>query len=346
MISILKQIEKSEDSVLRFRALRKVYLDVAKALPKAALPVNPELSRECKEEYAKIAALLDDAPAGPTPQAINEAGQIVLDQLETIYQANRVGMEDRDAALKDLVASVADAVGSFKGHGERQETNLSRLADEFDSLSRVDDVSEIRRRLRDQVRKLRDTAQEMRRVNEQAAQEFAAQLPVYQQRLEAARKQSGVDRLTGLGSRREAERHLRNIPKQEGLVTVLLLDIDGFTTLNSRHGAMFGDKLLRALSHLLRNEFPQDGVLFRWGADEFLIIADGALRGWVDRCGKICQAFATEGQYSTTTDDGVKLALAAGVTFGAAQYSKGESVEDLCRRMQEDLDQKRNAKRR
>lgn len=343
MISIFKQIAQSEESLLRSRALLKAYLDLTGDLPRLALPVNPELSGACKEECDRFTALLKDTP---TVETIDQAGKVVLDQVEAIYHSNRAGIEEREAALKDVLASVAEAMNGFKGHGERRETDLSRLADEFDSLSRVDNVAEIRRRLQVQVSKLRETAQEMRRENDKAVQQFASQLPAYQQRLEMARKQSGVDRLTGLGSRREAERQLRALSKREGAVSVVLFDIEGFKAINTRYGALFGDKLLRALAHLLRSRFPAAGTLFRWGADEFLVIVEGSLRSCLEQAGDICQTFATGGKYHTTIDDGSRVALTATVVFGAVQYTKGESLEELCHRTQTELDQNRKSIRR
>ena len=156
-----------------------------------------------------------------------------------------------------------------------------------------------------------------------------------------ARKQSGVDRLTGLGSRREAEHQLRLLPKQEGAVTVLLFDIQGFEAVNSQYGALFGDKLLRALAHQLNSRFPEGSALFRWGADEFLVIAKGSVGSWLEQCRDICQSFAAGGKYYTTVDDGSKVALTAAVAFGAAQYTTGESVEELCHRTQMALDENR-----
>lgn len=343
MISILKQIEQSEKLVFQFQALRKAYLELTSALPKTALPVNPELSGQCREEWDKFTALLDNSPE---VKNIDQSGKVALGQLEAIFHSNRAGIEERDAALKDVVTSVAEAISGFKGHGERHETNLSRLADEFDSLSRVDNVTEIRRRLQEQVSKLREAAQEMRRESDKAVQQFAAQLPAYQQRLEVARKQSGVDRLTGLGSRREAELHLRQLSKKSDTVTVLLFDIEGFKAINDRYGALFGDKLLRALAHQLHSRFTEDGSLFRWGADEFLVIAEGSLRTWLEQCGDLCRTFATGGKYYTTVDDGSKVALAAPVALGAVQYNKGESMDDLCRRMLAALEQNRKSLRR
>src|ERR1035441_9056208 len=92
MISIRKQIDQSEKLLLQFRALRKAYVELTRALPKAALPVNPELSGLCKDECDKFTALLDDAPAA---QMIDQAGKIALVQLEAIYHSNRAGIEER-----------------------------------------------------------------------------------------------------------------------------------------------------------------------------------------------------------------------------------------------------------
>src|ERR1017187_10979874 len=62
------------------------------------------LSGQCKDECDKFTALLDDAPAA---QTIDQAGKIALVQLEAIYHSNRAGIEERDAALKDVVAWIS-----------------------------------------------------------------------------------------------------------------------------------------------------------------------------------------------------------------------------------------------
>jgi diguanylate cyclase (GGDEF)-like protein len=242
-----------------------------------------------------------------------------------------------------VVTSVAEAISGFKGHGERHQTNLSRLADEFDSLARVDDVAEIRRRLRDQVGKLRETAQEMRHENDRSVQQFASQISAYQQRLETARKESGVDRLTGLGSRREAEQRLRMLSNKQGTVNILLFDIEGFQAINNKYGTLFGDKLLRAFAHLLDGRFSEDAALFRWGADEFLVIAQGPQHIRAEQCSDICRSFAAAGKYSAIVDGGAKVPLVAAVAFGVTQYSKGENPEELYRRARMALDENRKS---
>jgi diguanylate cyclase (GGDEF)-like protein len=343
VISIRKKMEESEHLVLAFQALLKTFLDLTFALPKAALPANPELSGHCRDELELLPAMLKDIP---TAKAINEASKVALQQVEVIFHSNRSAFEERDAALKDVVASVAQAVSAFRGHGERHESNISKLADDFDTLSRIEDVAELRRRLRDQVSKLRETALDIHRESEQSVRQFESQISAFQQRLEIARKESGTDRLTGLGSRREAERDMRRIPKHEGPISVLLFDIEGFREINNRYGALFGDKLLRAFTHQLRTLFGADGTLYRWGADEFLVIREGSLPSLVEQCREVCQSFSVGGKYYATLDDGTKVALAATVAFGAAQYARAESMEELYRRARMALDQDRKDLRR
>jgi diguanylate cyclase len=235
------------------------------------------------------------------------------------------------------------ALSGFKSHGERHESSLTKLADGFDALSRVEDVAELRRRLRDDVFKLRRSVEDMRRENEESLRQFASQISVFQQRLEQARKGSDVDRLTQLGSRRVAETYLQKIPKREGPVCVLLFDIEGFQEINKRYGALFGDKLLQALAHQLSETFPEEGVLFRWGADEFLVIAEGLLAKRLERCRAVCESFANS-NYSTF-EGGIKQRVSARVALGGAQYLRGESMEKLYGRARENLEQSRRGLR-
>ena len=122
MISLRKEIEESEQVALRFRALLKVLLELTTLLPKAALPANAELSSNCKKELEQVTAPLAGEPA---VKAIQEAGKVALREIDAICSSNRAALEERDTALKDVVATVAAAVTFFKGHGERHQAKFS-----------------------------------------------------------------------------------------------------------------------------------------------------------------------------------------------------------------------------
>jgi len=336
VISLRRKIDESEHFALGFQALAKVFLGLTAALPKAALPASPELSAECKESLERATAPLKESAS---LRDIDEAGRVTLQRFEEICGSNRVALEERDAAIKEVVVTVSGAISSFKGFGERHNSSLTKVADEFEALARIGDVNELRRQLHANVTQLRQSVEEMRRQSEEPARQLEAQISAFQQRLEMARKGSGIDRLTGLGSRREAEKWMQKFPKLGRPACLLLFDIEGFRAINNRYGTLFGDKLLQALAHVLKDRFPDEGALFRWGADEFLAIAGGPLTMRVEQCRGICESFA--GNRYSSFEGGAKTSVSARVASGAAEYSRGETMDELYRRARRNLDQSR-----
>jgi len=335
MISIRQQIQEADHFAPRFGALRNALLELTAGLPKAALPANPELATHCKETLDQTALAINfETPA----KDLDQVGKVAVTQLDAICRSNTEAIEQRDAALKEVVGTVAEVINGFKGHGERNNSKMEKIAVEFELLSRLEDVNEIRRRLSEDVARLKETVQEIRRESEQSVNHFESLIGSFQQRLEAARKDSRLDRLTGLGNRREAEQELRLIAKRQSPVCVLLFDIVGFREINRTNGTPFGDKLLQALAHKLCDCFPEKDSLFRWGADEFLVISEGRLSVRLENARLICREFANDSRYRS---DGGAKRVRANVASGAAEYHTGDSVDDLYRRARASLDQSR-----
>jgi diguanylate cyclase len=340
MISLRKEMLDSENAEGRARALAKAFLGLLFAVPKAALPANAELAAQSKDILERVAEPLKGEPRVPE---IDAAGAAAVKQIDEICKSNKVAIEERDAALKETVETVAWAIGSFRSHGERHKTNLTRLADGFDSLSKVEEIGELRRRLRESVTSLRETVDQMRQESEESVRRLETQVTAFQERVEQARKETAVDRLTGLGSRREAEKYLQKAGKRDGLICIVLFDIEDFKAINQAHGTMFGDKLLRAVTHALRERFPGDGALFRWGADEFLAITEGSQKARLDQARGICESFAMSSY--VTADSGTKQKVNANLAFGVAPSVRGESTDDWYRRARENLEQNRRGTR-
>lgn len=111
------------------------------------------------------------------------------------------------------------------------------------------------------------------------------------------------DALTGIGNRRHADALLRSLQPGDALV---LLDLDGFKSVNDTLGHPAGDRVLQQLSSHLREFLRDSDTSARLGGDEFLIVARRAhadplavaervLHGWSDLGG------------STTLSAGVAL---------------------------------------
>jgi len=87
------------------------------------------------------------------------------------------------------------------------------------------------------------------------------------------------DELTGLPNRAQLLAHLdlelRRARRSGTGVAALLLDIDGFKTINDRFGHPAGDAVLRAAAHRLRRAVRSGDLLGRLGGDEFLMVLAG-----------------------------------------------------------------------
>lgn len=153
--------------------------------------------------------------------------------------------------------------------------------------------------------------------------------------LQAAERMARTDALTGVFNRRfmeealtrevaQAERHHRNL-------SVMLTDVDGFKTFNTKFGHLIGDRVLVEVAALLQKNFRAADIIIRYGGDEFLIIMpdtdlDGAaiavhrLGWWLDR-------------WNSSEQREYRLAVSCGV----AAYHPGIGIEDVIKAADADL---------
>jgi len=93
-------------------------------------------------------------------------------------------------------------------------------------------------------------------------------------------KLASTDPLTGLLNRRSffelAENMFLQARNTDRPLSVLLIDIDLFKSVNDNFGHNTGDMLLVALSNRLRSIFRKSDVICRYGGEEFVILVQGA----------------------------------------------------------------------
>ena len=126
-----------------------------------------------------------------------------------------------------------------------------------DYLIRPIDRNELLARARTQIKKKRYT--ERLRDNVQASIEMAI-----------------TDALTGLHNRRYMETHLGTLVEQAAArgkpISVLVLDIDYFKSVNDTYGHDAGDDVLREFAIRLRKSIRNIDLACRYGGEEFVIV--------------------------------------------------------------------------
>jgi diguanylate cyclase (GGDEF)-like protein len=123
-------------------------------------------------------------------------------------------------------------------------------------------------------RRYRDAAREV--VERTAAEKRAQSL-------------ASTDPLTGFLNRRSYAQETNDLvaraARRRQSVAMLVIDIDGFKTVNDLHGHLTGDNLLRMTAEAISKALPRESVTARLGGDEFAaaFAFDGAAPSEVDR---------------------------------------------------------------
>ncbi|MGH1459805.1 MAG: GGDEF domain-containing protein [Paracoccaceae bacterium] len=89
-----------------------------------------------------------------------------------------------------------------------------------------------------------------------------------------------TDELTGLSNRRDletcAKRVLLDADSCAVPVSLVMLDIDRFKTVNDTHGHDIGDQVIRALADVLKSTCRENDIVARLGGDEFVCILNNS----------------------------------------------------------------------
>jgi len=83
---------------------------------------------------------------------------------------------------------------------------------------------------------------------------------------------SSFDTLTGLYNRATFDKAVKEIVKPEGL-SVIILDINDFKSVNDTYGHDYGDKVIKIVASVVRESFDKHYKCYRYGGDEFSIIS-------------------------------------------------------------------------
>ncbi len=137
-----------------------------------------------------------------------------------------------------------------------------------------------------------------------------------------------LDPLTGAYNRRMLEevlgREMARAQRHGKPLSLLLFDLDRFKEINARFGHLTGDRVLREVAVMLRDNFRAGDVVIRYGGDEFLVI----LTETREAGAKVAASrFAAQLRSWGSQQDWKDFSLAASV--GIAHYRDGMTIGDM-----------------
>lgn len=157
------------------------------------------------------------------------------------------------------------------------------------------------------------------------------------------REMAVTDELTGIYNRRMIEKLVREalsrVRKNKDKFMLSILDIDDFKKVNDTYGHSAGDTVLSTIANIMKDEVAkhQNGLVGRWGGEEFLILLPGVTADEAMACMERIRKSVSE---MTFDDVGTKT-----LSIGLTECREGEGLDEAFVRADEALyDAKENGK--
>ena len=145
-----------------------------------------------------------------------------------------------------------------------------------------------------------------------------------------AQRLATLDPLTGAYNRRTfheiAEREIARARRAGQPLSVVMLDIDHFRSINDKHGNRVGDEVLQSFADVVRSALRKEDMLVRYGGEEFVVLLPEVPGpGAVVVAGRIRRSVA--GAEIAVGSETFPLTVSIGV---AARLDEGpESIDEL-----------------
>jgi diguanylate cyclase len=265
--------------------------------------INPDLSQVLDSRLTSNNALTESDVWRLYAQHIAARD---MEAFERLQLQLRNLLEDTALSAQSASAQAAEFGKSLKSHAE--SLSVPQGPDQIGQI-----VADI----------LADT-QKMQTLGEELSAKLQArtnEVNSLTESLRRAQSEALLDSLTGLKNRRGLERAVEDLLREPSGLSgsaLLLADIDHFKVVNDTYGHVLGDKVIRAVAHVLRSNIKGRDVAARLGGEEFAVLLPqtsltGAaavaeqIRGTVAQ-GRICRPDGNESIGQVTLSVGVAVA--------------------------------------
>lgn len=217
---------------------------------------NPELRGE-----------IDRLIAAGTPFTAELNQTLYKRYIQDCSLADNEALQQRiSTILNDLTRSLHH-MGNQAGDYDR---HLQQHISEIQRCDGLQDLGELLQVLADETMHMRSTTQQL----EQQFEEKTAAIDDLQQELLQVKKAATSDPLTGLPNRRALLSAMQDLAADSGpgRHSLMMIDIDYFKEVNDQHGHLIGDRVIRYVADVIRNNIKGQDTPCRYGGEEYAVL--------------------------------------------------------------------------
>jgi diguanylate cyclase len=224
------------------------------------------------------------------------------------------GLQKVMAEISSSAAQAGDQAGQFGNALEKWCAD--QVSSNPGSHRDVDTILGLTRNMQGSIASLKGRLDDSRLEIEQLRQEVGK-----------ARQDAIADGLTGLTNRRgfdaEIASCLSAAEPGSGGPSLLMVDIDHFKQVNDTYGHVFGDKVIRAVAQILKDQVKDRDMAARYGGEEFVVLLPGASIEEARQLAEKVRTMVERVRIKRTADNWAMANIS--VSLGVAGFRAGES---------------------
>ena len=138
-------------------------------------------------------------------------------------------------------------------------------------------------------------------------------------------KTNAVNEALCLPMAEQCDRDLAALLNKDGKATLVMIDLDNFMQVNTKHGHREGDRVLITTGEYLKASLPKDAMLYRYGGDQFAILFPATY----EKEDAFLQMERIRAGYDCPLPDGGRQTLSVGI---ASSPEDGEMPGEIVRK--------------
>ncbi len=267
--------------------------------------------------------------------ARNKNFSILPEEDEAYKEISIEALQDFAEKAEDLLGNVKDTVEKFL---RETKEHVSDMQDSLKDLDKKDEENLFYEDIAKLILK--------NKTLEHKAQQTEKKIQEQAKTIENLRAKLRIDPLTNLFNRHALESDLRKelakIKRYNYPLSLIMCDIDHFKEINDTYGHQVGDKILKKLSELWKQEIRETDSIYRYGGEEFLIIAPHTTKKEAINLAERLRNKVKKYKFVIKPPEFfVKLT----VSFGVTDVKPGEELEEVLKRVDQALYSAKNSGR-
>lgn len=232
--------------------------------------------------------------------------------------------EDR---VKKVLIEVSRAILDAISDTSQFDTSMAEHQENFEKIFRIDDLDGLKRAIFDEIQKIKASNAELRGSLDRRQHFIRKQ----QNQIMLLEELSTHDPLTRTFNRyafdRELKRQIKRSDRSGEKLSLMMMDLDYFKSINDQYGHPAGDRVLAGVGQLMQEIIREHDFLARYGGEEFAaILPDTGVRN----------AFLSAERLRTSLENVIlnyqdeKIRVTG--SFGVAERRENEKGEALLKR--------------